>query len=174
MRSQNYFKQLSQRYKMCLFSAWSNAKMFVIEYPQGILFFEESPGLFAHLSALSDFMYWLSSSILPFSDDNPIAEKCSVLHTFSWDVSLFSVLKEWRQFKQQKPPWGFDDILLNNVEIKYYPVEIKYYPLMISLNKRTGSYNVLSPKIFVPKETKDINIKVFNMIANNDEAKETT
>ena len=159
---------MSQRYKVCLFSAWSNAKMFVIEYPQGILFFEESPGLFAHPSVLSDFMYWLSSSILLFSDDNPIPEKCSVLHTFSWDVSLFSVLKEWRQFKQQKPPWCFDDILLNNVEIKYYPVEIKYYPLMIR------GYNVLSPNICVPKKTKDINIKAFNMIANNDEAKATT
>ena len=39
------------------------------------------------------------------------------------------------------------------------PVELKYYPFMISLNKCTGSCNVLSPKIFVPKETKDINIK---------------
>ena len=156
-----------------MFSAWSNAKMFVIEYPQGILFFEESPGLFARPSVLSGFMYWLSSSILPFSDDNPIPEKCSVLHTFSWDVSLFSALKEWRQFKQQKPPWCFDDILLNIVEIKYYPVEIKYYPLMISLNKRTGSYNVLSSKICVPKKTKDINIKAFNVITNKDEAKTT-
>ena len=45
---------------------------------------------------------------------------------------------------------------------------------MISLNKCTESCNVLSPKIFVRKETKDINIKVFNMIANNDEAKATT
>ena len=45
---------------------------------------------------------------------------------------------------------------------------------MISLNKCTESCNVLSPKIFVPKETKDRNIKVFNMIANNDEAKATT
>ena len=27
------------------------------------------------------------------------------------------------------------------------PVELKYYPFMISLNKRTGSCNVLSPKI---------------------------
>ena len=35
-------------------------------------------------------------------------------------------------------------------------VELKYYPFMISLNKYTGSCNVLSPKIFVPKETKDI------------------
>ena len=35
---------------------------------------------------------------------------------------------------------------------------------MISLNKCTRSFNVLSPKIFVPKEFKDINVKAFNMI----------
>ena len=42
---------------------------------------------------------------------------------------------------------------------------------MISLNKCAGSCNVLSPKICVPKETKDINLRVFNMIKNKDEAK---
>ena len=54
------------------------------------------------------------------------------------------------------------------------PVEFKYYPFMISLDKCTGSCNVLSPKICVPKETKDINIKAFNMITNKNEAKTTT
>ena len=43
------------------------------------------------------------------------------------------------------------------------PVELKYYPFMISLDKRTGSCDVLSPKICVPKETKDINVKAFNI-----------
>ena len=42
---------------------------------------------------------------------------------------------------------------------------------MISLNKCTGSCNVLSTKIFVPKETKDIYVNVFNMITNQNEAK---
>ena len=42
---------------------------------------------------------------------------------------------------------------------------------MISLNKCTGSCNVLSPKICVPKETKDIYVNVFNMITNKNEAK---
>ena len=50
------------------------------------------------------------------------------------------------------------------------PVDLKYYPFMISLNKCTGSCNVLSPKICVPKETKDINVKVFNRITNKNEA----
>ena len=39
------------------------------------------------------------------------------------------------------------------------PVELKYYPFMISLYKYTESCNVLCPKICVPKETKDINVK---------------
>ena len=42
---------------------------------------------------------------------------------------------------------------------------------MISLDKYNGSCNVLSPKIWFPKKLKDINIKVFNMIANKNEAK---
>ena len=52
--------------------------------------------------------------------------------------------------------------------------ELKYYPFIINLNKCTGSCNVLSPKICVPKETKDINVKAFNMITNKDEAKAMT
>ena len=52
------------------------------------------------------------------------------------------------------------------------PVELKYYLVMISLNICTGyclilSYvYVLSPKICVPKETKVINVKEYNMITN--------
>ena len=45
---------------------------------------------------------------------------------------------------------------------------------MISLDKYTGSRNVLSPKICLPKETKDINVKAFNMITNKNEAKTMT
>ena len=51
------------------------------------------------------------------------------------------------------------------------PVELKYYPFMISLDKCTGSCNVLSPKICIPKETKDINVKAFNMITNKNKDK---
>ena len=43
---------------------------------------------------------------------------------------------------------------------------IKYYPFMISLDKCSGSCKVLSPRICVPKEVKDINVKVFDMITN--------
>ena len=52
--------------------------------------------------------------------------------------------------------------------------ELKYDPFMISLNECTGSCNVLSPKIYVPKEAKDINVKEFNMITNKNEAKAIT
>ena len=48
------------------------------------------------------------------------------------------------------------------------PVELKYSPFMISLNKCTGIYNALSPKLCVPKETTDMNVKAFTMITNND------
>ena len=50
-------------------------------------------------------------------------------------------------------------------------VEVKYYSFMISLDKYNESCNVLSPKIFVAKKKNDINVKVFNMIANKNEAK---
>ena len=43
---------------------------------------------------------------------------------------------------------------------------------MISLDKSTGGYNVLSPKICVLKGTKSI--KPFNMITNKNEAKTMT
>ena len=37
-------------------------------------------------------------------------------------------------------------------------VELKYYPFMVSLIRCTGSCNILSPKIWVSKETKDVNV----------------
>ena len=54
------------------------------------------------------------------------------------------------------------------------PIELKYYPFVISIDKCTGSCNVLSPKICVPKETKDIYVKTFTMITNKNEAKTMT
>ena len=54
------------------------------------------------------------------------------------------------------------------------PVQLKYYLSIISLDKCTGSCNVLSTKICVPKETKDINVKAFKTIANKIEAKTIT
>ena len=45
---------------------------------------------------------------------------------------------------------------------------------MISLDECNGSCNVLSLEIWVQKVTKKINIKVFNMVTNNNESKVTT
>ena len=54
------------------------------------------------------------------------------------------------------------------------PGELKYYSFMISLNKCTGSCNVLSAKTCVPKETEDSYVKAFDMITNKDDAKAMT
>ena len=51
------------------------------------------------------------------------------------------------------------------------PVNLKYCPVMISLDKFSWSCNVSSPGICVPKETKHINVKVFNIKMNKNEAK---
>ena len=40
------------------------------------------------------------------------------------------------------------------------PAQLKHYPFMITLDKCNGSCNVLSPKTCVPKEAKDLNVKV--------------
>ena len=64
----------------------------------------------------SGFIYWLNSYILSFSDGITISQKLLLLHTFSWDLSLFSVLIEWRQFKQKKSPLCFDVIPCNNAD----------------------------------------------------------
>ena len=44
-------------------------------------------------------------------------------------------------------------------------IELRYYPFMISLDKCSGSCNVLSPKICVQMKPKNINDKAFNTIA---------
>ena len=54
------------------------------------------------------------------------------------------------------------------------PVEQKFYPFMTSLNKCTGSCNVFSPKICVPKETKDIYVKTFSIITKKGDGKAIT
>ena len=43
--------------------------------------------------------------------------------------------------------------MVRPILIDMNPNKLKYYPFMISLNRCTGSCNVLSPKIFVSKET---------------------
>ena len=61
--------------------------------------------------------------------------------------------------------------MVGPILIDLNPVELKYYPFVISIDKCTGSCNVLSPKMCVPKETKDKNVKALNMITNKNKAK---
>ena len=61
--------------------------------------------------------------------------------------------------------------IVRPILIDWNPVELKYYPFMISLDKCTGSCRVLSLRICVPKKTKSINVKAFNLITNKNEAK---
>ena len=61
-----------------------------------------------------------------------------------------------------------------NDELCMIRPKLKYYPFLISLDKCNGSCNNLFPKICVQKKTKDINVKVFNMTTNKDEAKTIT
>ena len=65
---------------------------------------------------------------------------------------------------------NYEPFMVRPTLVDMNPFELKYYPFMISLNKCTGSCNVLSPKICVPEKTKDIYNKTFNMIANKNEA----
>ena len=48
------------------------------------------------------------------------------------------------------------------------PVELKYYPFMISVDKYSGSCNILSPKRCSKKKT---NVKSFNIVTSQNEAK---
>ena len=61
--------------------------------------------------------------------------------------------------------------MIRSTFIDLNPFELKFYPFMISLDKCTASYNVLSPKICVVKKTNSLNVKAFNMITNQNEAK---
>ena len=51
-------------------------------------------------------------------------------------------------------------------------VELKHYPFMINLDKCNGSCNSvndLSMRICVSSKTKDINVKIFDMVTNRNE-----
>ena len=58
--------------------------------------------------------------------------------------------------------------------INLNPVKLNYYPFIISLEKSSGSCNAghdLSKKLCVPGKTRDINIKVLNIIRRTNETK---
>ena len=79
---------------------------------------------------------------------------------FSLIKQVFSVLLSFSESFATKCLFLNDEpCMVRPNLIDMNPVELKYYPFMISLNKCTESFNVLSPKICVPKETKDIMMK---------------
>ena len=49
---------------------------------------------------LSDFWYWLNSNILVSLEGVIILQKLLFSQTLLCDWSLFSVMKEWKQFRQ--------------------------------------------------------------------------
>ena len=69
--------------------------------------------------------------------------------------SLFIALLSFSDFLAAKCLFSNDETCIVRVTvIDMNSVELKYYSFMISLNKLTGSFNVLSSKMFVLKKTK--------------------
>ena len=85
---------------------------------------------------------------------------------------MFIVLLVFSRSLATKCVWLNDEpSIIRPTLIDLNSVEVKCYPFMIGLDKCTGSCNVLAPTMCVPKETKDTNVKTFNMIINKNEAK---
>ena len=64
--------------------------------------------------------------------------------------------------------------IIINLHPNEYTQGLLYYPFAINLDRCIGScntFNDLSNKIFVPNNTKDLNLSVFNMITGKNEAK---
>ena len=87
--------------------------------------------------------------------------------------SLFIVLLRFSSYLATKCLFFNDEPCMATL-IDLNSVELKYYPLIISFNKRTGSCNILPPKICASKEKKYINVKVFNIITNKNKNKAMT
>ena len=86
--------------------------------------------------------------------------------------SLFIVLLSFSESLATKCLFLNDEpCLVRPTLINLNTVQLKLYSFMISLDKCSGTCNVLSQKIYVLKETKDINVKIFSTITNKNEAK---
>ena len=64
-----------------------------------------------------------------------------------------------------------ESCMVRHTVVDMNPNELKFYSFMITFNKYARSCNVLTPKVYIPKETKDIYVKAFNTITSKDEAK---
>ena len=56
------------------------------------------------------------------------------------------------------PSLNDDPWMVRPTLIDLSPFELKYYPFIITLDKCSGTCNVLSSKICIPRKTKDINV----------------
>ena len=75
---------------------------------------------------------------------------------FSLIKQVFIVLLSFSESLATKCLFLNDEpCLVRPTLINLNPMELKYCPSIISLDICTGSCNVVSPKICVPKETKD-------------------
>ena len=89
----------------------------------------------------------------------------------SFIVLLSLSMRRWFLWPKQCPSLNDEPCIVRPTLIDLNPVEIKYYPFKISLDKCSGSCNVLYQKICVPQKKKkkkeDINdVKVLNIITN--------
>ena len=94
---------------------------------------------------------------------------------FSLIKQVFIVLLSFTIFLATKRLYLNDEpYMVRHTVIDLNSVELKYYPIMISLDKCTGSCNVLSPKICVPKEIKEINVRAFHRTTKKNKVKTMT
>ena len=68
-------------------------------------------------------------------------------------------------------PLNNEPCMVRPTLIDLNPLELKNYSFMISLGKCSESCNVLLTKLCVPKKTKGINVKAFNLITNKNKTK---
>ena len=54
-------------------------------------------------------------------------QKCLFSHTLLCDSSLFIVVKKWRQFRQQKSPFFFDVIPLDNADNLFFTIWVMFW-----------------------------------------------
>ena len=94
---------------------------------------------------------------------------------FSVNKQVFIVLLSFSNSLATKcVPLNNEPCMIRPFLVDLNLVELKYYPTMINLDKCSGSCNSaddLSIKICVSSKTKDVNVKVFNMITSKTEAK---
>ena len=67
--------------------------------------------------------------------------------------------------------------MLINLHPNEHSQEFHYYPFAVKLDRCFGSFNTLndlSNKVYVPRKTEDLNLRVFNMIAGINESKTLT